>query len=129
MGLHIGGQLRSRFLGIKKPCTCRVFLLEIQADVDGLHRVGETPYGNVIYTGFGHFNYVLFRDPPEASTMARPAINSTIFAISSGAILSSMMMSAPASKASATCAGVSASTSIFMVWNGCELYNSCFDVH
>ena len=48
--------------------------------------------------------------------MARPAINSTIFAISSGAILSSMMMSAPASKASATCAGVSASTSIFMVW-------------
>src|SRR5882672_11489577 len=50
--------------------------------------------------------------PPDASNLARPAVISTLRRRSSGDMLSSRMISAPASSASCSCSTVSTSTSI-----------------
>src|SRR5690606_1452499 len=59
------------------------------------------------------------RTPPDASTIVRgdrPLMSRTASRISSSGMLSSMMMSAPASRASSTWASVSVSTSTVIVW-------------
>ena len=67
------------------------------------------------------FSFVIF---PEHSVCALPSISSTACLITSGVILSSMMISAPASTASLTCSRFSTSISILRT-NGAYAFAIC----
>ena len=88
---------------------------EVQRDVHGGGRVGESADAEDLDAGRGDGGEAVFGQAALASVMARLPINSTAWRMVARSMLSSRMMSAPAVRACSTWGSEEASTSILTV--------------